>query len=197
LCAFNYTTNKTPINVKEPQDTLLKDFNLLVTTARGSEEDACSEIWFLIGEMGDREVKVDRTGISGLIAAKTMLNPFQVIEKLRVVLKERPYEFRYTFRAIPVEKVVRTNLNDMQQAVTELATKIGQGETFRVTAEKRFTSIPTRDIIETVAANIKNKVDLTSPNKIIMIEVVGGFTGVSIVKPDEILSISKERMHGQ
>ena len=176
---------------------MLKDFNLLVTTARGSEEDACSEIWFLIGEMGDREVKVDRTGISGLIAAKTMLNPFQVIEKLRVVLKERPYEFRYTFRAIPVEKVVRTNLNDMQQAVTELATKIGQGETFRVTAEKRFTSIPTRDIIETVAANIKNKVDLTSPNKIIMIEVVGGFTGVSIVKPDEILSISKERMHGQ
>ena len=176
---------------------MLKDFNLLVTTARGNEEDACSEIWFLIGEMGDREVKVDRTGISGLIAAKTMLNPFQVIEKLRVVLKERPYEFRYTFRAIPVEKVVRTNLNDIQQAVTELAAKIGEDETFRVTAEKRFTSIPTRDIIETVAANIKNKVDLTSPNKIIMIEVVGGFTGVSIVKPDEILSISKERMHGQ
>jgi tRNA acetyltransferase TAN1 len=176
---------------------LLKDFNLLVTTARGNEEDACSEIWFLIGEMGDREVKVDRTGISGLIAAKTILNPFQVIEKLRVVLKERPYEFRYTFRAIPVEKVVRTNLNDIQQAVTELAAKIGEDETFRVTAEKRFTSIPTRDIIETAAANIKNKVNLTSPNKIIMIEVVGGFTGVSIVKPDEILSISKERMHDQ
>jgi tRNA acetyltransferase TAN1 len=170
---------------------------LLVTTARGSEEDACSEIWYLIGEMGDREVKVDRTGISGLIAAKTTLDPFQVIEKLRAVLRERPYEFRYTLRAIPVEKVVRTNLNDIQQAVTELATKIGGDETFRVTAEKRFTSIATRDIIETAAANIKNKVDLTSPNKIILIEVVGGFTGVSIVKPDEILSVSKERMYGQ
>jgi tRNA acetyltransferase TAN1 len=176
---------------------LLKDFNLLVTTARGSEEDACSEIWFLIGEMGDREVKVDRTGISGLIAAKTVLSPFQVIEKLRAILKERPYEFRYTLRAIPVEKVVHTNLDDIQQAVTELATKIGPDETFRVTAEKRFTSIPTRDIIETAAANIQKKVDLTSPNKIILIEVVGGFTGVSIVKPDEILSISKERTHGQ
>jgi tRNA acetyltransferase TAN1 len=147
--------------------------------------------------MGDREVKVDRTGISGLIAAKTILDPFQVIEKLRAVLKERPYEFRYTLRAIPVEKVVRTNLDDIQQAVTELAAKIGQDETFRVTAEKRFTSIPTLDIIETAAANIKNKVDLTSPNKVILIEVVGGFTGVSIVKPDEILSVSKERMHGQ
>lgn len=197
MCAFNYITNETPIRVKGRQDTLLKDFNLLVTTARGSEEDACSEIWFLIGEMGDREVKVDRTGISGLIAAETTLSPFQVIEKLRAVLKERPYEFRYTLRAIPVEKVVRTNLNDIQQAVTELAAKIGEDETFRVTAEKRFTSIPTRDIIETAAANIQRKVDLTAPSKIILIEVVGGFTGVSIVKPDEILSISKERMHGQ
>lgn len=197
MCALNYTTIETPINVEESIDTLLRDFNLLATTARGSEEDGCSEIWYLIGEMGDREVKVDRTGISGLIAAKTVLDPFQVIEKLKAVLKERPYEFRYTLRAIPVEKVVRTNLDDIQQAVTELAVKIGENETFRVTAEKRFSSIPTRDIIETAAANIKNKVDLTAPNKIILIEVVGGFTGVSIVKPDEILSISKERMHVQ
>ena len=32
---------------------VLKDFNLLVTTARGNEEDACSEIWYLLGEIGD------------------------------------------------------------------------------------------------------------------------------------------------
>ena len=66
---------------------VLKDFNLLVTTTRGSEEDACSEIWYLIGEMGDREVKVDKTGIRGLIAAKTLLDSFIVIDKFRMILK--------------------------------------------------------------------------------------------------------------
>ncbi|HKZ93727.1 MAG TPA: THUMP domain-containing protein [Candidatus Bathyarchaeia archaeon] len=172
---------------------LLKDFNLLVTTARGMEEDACSEIWYLIGEMGDREVKVDKTGITGLIAAKTVLNPFTVIEKLRTVLKERPSDLRYILRAIPVEKVVHTNLAKIKQAVTELADRISLKETFRVTVEKRFTSIQTRDLIEAAAANIKRKVNLAKPNKIILIEVVGGFTGVSIVKPEDIFSTAKER----
>lgn len=172
---------------------LLDDFNLLVTTTKGSEEDACSEIWFLIGEMGDREVKVDKTGIRGLIAAKTVLDPFNVINKLRVVLSERPHEFRYTLRVIPVEKVVHTDLDEIRRSVIELAGKIGENETFRVTVEKRFTSIPTRDIIEAAAANIQRKVNLTRPDKIVLIEVVGGLTGVSVIKPEDMISVVKER----
>jgi tRNA acetyltransferase TAN1 len=173
---------------------VLKDFNLLVTTARGNEEDACSEMWYLLGEIGDSAAKVDRTGITGLIATKTTFTPFEVVEKFRVILKERPYEFRYTFRVIPVEKVVRTDLGDIQRAVTELGSKIKENETFRVTVEKRFSTISTRDIIEAAAINIERRVDLNNPNKIVLIEVVGGLTGVSIVKPEDVLSVMKEKM---
>lgn len=173
---------------------LLRDFNLLVTTPRGSEEDACSEMWYLIGEMGDRGVQVDKTGVAGLIAVKTSLGSLEVIENLRMILKERPHELRYTLRVIPIEKVVRTNLADIEQAVAELSSKIGKDETFRVTVEKRFTSASTEDIIEIAAARIQRKVDLTNPDRIVLIEVVGGFTGVSIVKPKDILSTTKERM---
>ena len=172
---------------------ILDDFNLLVTTAKGSEEDACSEIWFLIGEMGDREVKVDKTGIRGLIAAKSVLDPFTVIGKLRSVLNERPYEFRYTLRVIPIEKVVHTDLDEIEQAVGELANKITENETFRITIEKRFTTIQTVDIIEAAAVNIQRKVNLTKPDRIILIEVVGGSTGVSVIKPEDIISVAKER----
>jgi tRNA acetyltransferase TAN1 len=173
---------------------VLKDFNLLVTTARGNEEDACSEMWYLLGEIGDSAAKVDRTGITGLIATKTTFTPFEVVEKFRVILKERPYEFRYTFRVIPVEKVVRTDLGDIERAVTELGSKIKENETFRVTVEKRFSTISTRDIIEAAAVNIERRVDLNNPNKIVLIEVVGGLTGVSIVKPEDVLSVMKEKM---
>ena len=172
---------------------MLKDFNLLVTTARGNEEDACSEMWYLLGEIGDSAAKVDRTGITGLIATKTTFTPFEVVEKFRVILKERPYEFRYTFRVIPVEKVVRTDLGDIQRAVTELGSKIKENETFRVTVEKRFSTISTRDIIEAAAINIERSVDLNNPNKIVLIEVVGGLTGVSIVKPEDVLSVMKKK----
>jgi len=172
---------------------VLKDFNLLITTSRGNEEDACSEIWYLLGEIGDSAVKVDKTGITGLIAAKTAFNPFEVIEEFRKILRERPYEFRYTFRVIPIEKVVRTDLGEIERTTTKLASKIKDNESFRVTVEKRFTDTSTKDIIEAAAANIERKVDLSSPEKIILIEVVGGLTGISIIRPEQILAVMKEK----
>jgi len=173
---------------------MLRDFNLLVTTSRGNEEDACSELWYLLGEIGDSAPSVDKTGVAGLIAAKTAFNPFEVIEKFRKILRERPYEFRYTLRIIPVEKVVRTDLGEIQRTATELASKIAENETFRVTVEKRFTETSSRDIIEASAANIERAVDLNKPDKILLIEVIGGLTGVSVIKPDDILSVMREKV---
>lgn len=173
---------------------MLRNFNLLITTARGNEEEASSEIWYLLGEIGDTASKVDKTGISGVIAAKTAFDPLEVIDKLRGLLKERPYEFRYSFRIIPIEKVVRTDLGEIQKAVIELATKIKENETFRITVEKRFTTTSTKDLIEAAATNIERKVDLNKPDKIILVEVVGGLSGVSVIKPTDILLAARERI---
>jgi len=173
---------------------MLKDFNLLVTTSRGNEENACSEIWYLLGELGDSAVIVDKTGMTGLIAAKTSINPLEVIEKFRELLKERPYEFRYMLRVIPIEKVVRTTLEDIEKASAELSLKIDEGESFRVSVEKRFSELPTEQIIEVVAANIERKVSLEKPDKIVLIEIVGKFTGISVIKPSDIFSVAKERV---
>jgi len=179
-------------SVKEKKS-MLRDFNLLITTARGNEEEACSEVWYLLGEVGDKAPVVDKTGVAGLIAAKTAFNPFEVIRKFREILKQRPYEFRYILRVIPIEKVVRTDLNEIQRTTTEMSRKIEENESFRVTVEKRFTQLSTRDIIEAAAVNIERKVDLTAPDKILLIEVVGGLTGISVIEPDDILSVGKEK----
>ena len=173
---------------------MLRSFNLLATTWRGNEKNACSELWYLLGEIGDSALTVDKTGVAGLIAAKTAFNPFEVIEKFRKILHERPYEFRYTLRIIPIEKVVHTDLGEIQQVATELSSKIGEDKTFRVTVEKRFTETPTQDIIEATAANIERKVDLNNPDKILLIEVIGRLTGVSVIKPEELLAVMKEKM---
>jgi tRNA acetyltransferase TAN1 len=173
---------------------MLRDFNLLATTSRGTEDYACSELLYLLGEIGDSAPNVDKTGVSGLIAAKTAFDPLDVIEKLREILRERPYEFRYTLRLIPIEKVVRTNLGEIERAATELSLKIKKNETFRITLEKRFSQTHTRDIIEAAATNIEREVNLGNPDKILLIEVVGGLTGLSLIKPDEILAVLKEKM---
>jgi tRNA acetyltransferase TAN1 len=173
---------------------MLTDFNLLATTYRGNERNARSELRYLLEQIGDPAANVDRTGISGLIVAKTILDPFEVIRKFREILRERPYEFRYMLRIMPIEKVLRTSLEQIRNASIELSSKIGENETFRVTVEKRFTATPSKEIIEAAAAPIKKKVNLSKPDKILLIEVLGGFTGVAVAKSDEILSVLKEKV---
>jgi tRNA acetyltransferase TAN1 len=109
-------------------------------------------------------------------------------------LHERPYEFRYTLRIIPIEKVVRTDLGEIQSVATELGSKIKENESFRVTVEKRFAEYAARDIVEVAVANIERKVDLKNPDKILLVEVVGGLTGLSVIRPGNILSVVKEKL---
>jgi len=170
-----------------------KDFNLLISTSRGNEENTCFEIRHLLDEIGDTTAMTDKTGIIGLITAKTTLHPFEVIKKFRDILKESPWEFRYTLRVIPIERILHTNLKEIQRTATQLASKINQNETFRVAVEKRFTALSTKEIIEVAATNIDRKVDLENPDKIVLIEIIGELTGISVIKPVDILSVVKER----
>jgi tRNA acetyltransferase TAN1 len=173
---------------------MLRDFNLLATTSRGNEGEACDELRLLLGEIGDSTPEVERTGISGLIAVRTMLNVFEVIERFRGILVERPYEFRYTFRVIPVEKVVPTDLVEIELVAAEFGSRMAKSETFRITVEKRFSTTPTQSIIEAAASNIEQKVNLEEPDKILLIEVVGKLTGMSLIRPNDVLSVLKEKI---
>lgn len=173
---------------------LLSDFNILSSTMRGNERQMCYELAFLLKEIGDADARVEKSGIRGLVVAKTNMPPVEAVEKLRVLLKEKPYEFRYSQRIIPVQKVVHTELEEVKKAAVALSTKMNKDETFRVTVEKRFTNIHSRDFIEAAATNIQNRVDLKNPNWILLIENIGGYTGVSLLNPNSILSILKAKM---
>jgi len=174
---------------------MLSDFNLIATTNRGNERQMVYEILYLLKEeLGDQAAAASKTGIRGLITAKTSLNSCEAINKLKAVLHERPYQFRYALRIIPIEKVVRTDLEEIKKASMELAAKIGESETFRVSVEKRFTQLHARDFIEAVATGIERKVDLENPDKILLVEVLGSFTGLSLIAPSEVLAVPKEKM---
>src|SRR3989304_8272666 len=98
-------------------------------------------LYLLREELGDQAAEASKTGVRGLITAKTSLNPCEAIGNLKTVLHERPYQFRYALRIIPVEKVVRTELEEIKKAAMELTANMDENETFRVTVEKRFTGI--------------------------------------------------------
>jgi tRNA acetyltransferase TAN1 len=174
---------------------MISDFNLLATTARGNERAMTNEIVYLLkDELGDAEAKASKTNVRGLIVAKTSLDPITVMEKFRGILTERPYAFRYALRIVPIQKVVPTDLTEIKKVTAELAAKIGEGQSFRVTVEKRFTELHSRDIIEAAVGDIKNKVDLHNPDWIVQLETLGALTGISLIKPADVLAVVKEKM---
>ena len=173
---------------------VLRDFNLVATTYRRIERNACSELRYLLEQAGDSAAVVEKSGVAGLITAKTVLDPIEAVKRLREILLERPYEFRYLLRVIPIEKIVRTDLREIEGVTKELGARISENEAFRVTVEKRFTTLHTNEIIEIAASSIKRKADLKKPDKILLIQVIGKLTGISLIKPNDILSVLKEKM---
>jgi tRNA acetyltransferase TAN1 len=174
---------------------MISDFNLVATTSRGNERPMCNELFYLLKEeLGDPEPQTSKTKIRGLIVAKTALDPFVAIEKMREILKERPYEFRYALRIVPIERVVPTELEEIKRVTEELAARIGEHESFRVTVEKRFTALHSKEIIEAAASGIKRKADMNNPDRILQIEVLGALTGISLLKPSDVISVMKEKM---
>ena len=74
----------------------------------------------------------------------------------------------------------------MAKAVRNLTPKMHIQDTFRITVERRHTLMRPEDIIVTLASQIDNKVDLKNPNWIVLVEIIGALTGISILKPDQI-----------
>lgn len=170
----------------------MKKFNLIVTTFRGQETVAVSELRDILNYLGDPAPEIEITKISGLITASTTLDPFYVIEKVREILSSEPWRISSLLRFIPIEEVVPTKIEDIVEAVGKLASKIPEESSFRITVEKRHTSLSSQDIIRASAEKVQRKVDLENPDYIVLIEVLGGVTGVSVIKPDQIVSSMKQ-----
>lgn len=174
----------------------MKDFNLIVSSSRFREEEACDEMLDLLDSFGDSEAEAELTEVKGIILALTRLDPLQVIERLKKLVSDEPWEVRYIMRVLPVEKTVPAELEDIQGAVSGLAERIGLQDSFRVTVEKRHSALRSVEVIEYVAEAVKRRVNLTEPNWIVLVEIIGDNAGISILKKDQIFSSIVEKRAG-
>ena len=166
---------------------------MLISTSRGNERNACSELRYLLGELGDRDARIDTTGIVGLVVAQTKIDPVEAMEGLRRKLIEDPWKFRYIQKVAPIQKVTLSEVEKIVETAVELSGNIKLGESFRITVEKRHTTLQSREIVETVAKQFERPVRLDDPDKIVLVQVMGASTGVSIVRPSDILSVEREK----
>jgi len=167
--------------------------NLIVTCARHLEDETEDELIDILDELGDSDVKIAVSSMSGIITVQTKLDPIEVVRKMKEMVLDEPWSIRYCLRIIPIQKTVETKIDEIEKMISSMSEQIEEKESYRILIEKRNSDISSKEIITKIANEIKNKVSLDFPDKVILIEILGIVTGISIVKKSDILSLEKTK----
>jgi len=167
------------------------DLNILVSYPWGASKKAKNEILHFLEGLGEEKPFIRRTIAEGIIGVKTCLSPLEVIHNLQAIFDENPTLFQYTLKWVPVELWTNSDIDSMKTAVKQLRDKIHKGEKWRMTVEKRrFTKYHKDEIIRELAELIDEKVDLENPDKILRLDIIGKFAGISVLEPKDVFSVA-------
>lgn len=169
-------------------------FNFLATTYRYKEEDLMDELEGLFYDFGESTAEVHETNISGLIVGKSSKDSELFIPYLRAKLKDSPWEIRNLLRFVPIQKVVLTEVEEIKNCLLDLAKdKIVGGGPVKILVEKRHTKLTKKDIIDAVGPYLNYPVNLTNPTWILLVEIIGKYSGISVIRADMMFSSMTEK----
>lgn len=168
------------------------DFNLLVSCPWTAIGKAKRDIARILGLLGDEEPLIRGTIARGIIGVKTNLNSRDVIRRLKTLFDTNPSLFQFTLKWVPIDSWTNSDIESMKMALEQSKDKIKQSELWRMIVEKRrYTLYHKIDIIKQLAELIDEKVDLKNPDKIVRIDIIGKYAGVSVLSPHEFFSSTK------
>ncbi len=167
--------------------------NLIITCARSLESETKNEISKILDELGDQEPEILNVGMRGILMVNTIIEPSKIIDYVKNKMIEEPWLIRYCLRIIPIQMITETEIDKIKQNVIKLKDTIQKNDSYRITIEKRNTSISSNEIITEIAKIFPNKVSLNQPDWIILIEILGNETGISILKNNEMFSLDKAK----
>jgi len=167
--------------------------NLIITCARSLESETKNEINKILGELGDQEPEILNVGMRGILIVNTVIEPSKIIDYVKNKMIEEPWLIRYCLRIIPIQRTTETEIDKIKQNVIKLKDTIQKNDSYRITIEKRNTDISSTEIITEIAEIFPNKVSLNQPDWIVLIEILGNDTGISILKDDELFSLDKAK----
>lgn len=169
----------------------LYDFNLLVSCSWTMSGKAKKEIAHILALLSDEQPVIRSTIARGIIGVKIQLDSRTVIHGLRTLFNRDPLIFQYTLKWMPVDSWAYSDMNSLKEAVAKIRNKIEAGERWRMTVEKRrYTLYHKIDIIRELAQLINEKVNLEIPDKIVRIDIIGKYAGVSVLTLGDVFSIS-------
>ena len=167
--------------------------NLIITCQRNLEVPTILEIQNFLERFGDTEAVIEKTVFSGIIEVETKLDIIKVLDNFKEIIEDEPWLIKYCSRIIPIQRECESKINEIKNEVNNLSHIIKKNDTYRITVEKRQSSLHTKDIISNIADSLSNKVSLENSDWEIIVQVLRNKTGISIIPPDTIVSINKQK----
>ena len=167
--------------------------NLIITCARHLEQETKEELLNILEEFGDPDANIVISDMSGIMTASTKLEPIEVVRRIKEMILDEPWSIRYCLRIIPIQKVIETTIENIEKTIENMNEQIKSGETYRISIEKRNSDLSSKEIITKIADKIRNNVSLEFPDKVVLIEILGNRTGISILKKSDVLSVEKTK----
>lgn len=167
------------------------DANLLVTFDPSRAGSAREESEAALKSVG-ADAKFLESESEGLLQI-SVKDPKSVVKKLAKLSEKEPDKFAHTHRYIPVEKWCKSGLKEMQKTVKSLVPGIKQEEKWKMNLNKRQYDADSRELIIKLTDPVdRPNVDLSNPDKIIQVEIVGKKAGVALLNKDELLEVKRK-----
>ena len=164
--------------------------NLILTSQKGSEAKASAEFKEIALQHGLRKLHVEKSDFDGMLEVD-IEDPRGFVAFLRDYVRSEPFRVHFIQRVIPVDMVVDTTLEQIKDAAKQLGEQIGEGETFKIEIDERDSPYTRRELIDAIADVVDRKVSLESPDKVLQVEILGEYSALCLVRPDEMISITK------
>jgi tRNA acetyltransferase TAN1 len=150
----------------------------IVTTPVNRQYDAMWEIQWAV-----KECTIKKTLYRGLLLMEADNTAAQKIKE---------YDTTAVHRVIPLDAFVVADLSTITKTVISIAEKkLTTEESFAVRCKRREFPVPSMDIEAKIGAEIvekfKNPVNLKTPDKVILIEIIHKKAGIAILKESEII----------
>ena len=163
----------------------------LIVTYDPAHQKSCEESLKNVMDAVGAKPKFLKSKYSGIFLIE-LSKPKEVVKKLAALSKKDQEKFGKTHRYIPVDKWVSSKVPDMQKAVKSLVPKIGENEKWKMDLEKRYYhKLDYQDLIMKLTEVVdRRKIDLKKPKKIIKVEIIGTYAGISLLESGELLTVS-------
>lgn len=165
--------------------------DLLISYPWGRFYPARHETLNVLKALGDPHATMRWTFVMGIGVAHTCLDNRQVIQRCRELFRKGKCHFEFAVKWVPVDYWCWTELDSMKRLIDQkVLPRLQPNESWAMQVNKRrWQAYHTIDIVTALAANIDRKVNLSHPDKIVWVDVIGNETAISVLKSDEIFSV--------